>query len=74
MSGIYRVFTRTMNPAQKEQRWAGSMAQVREHKAALIEKHGLKRQHVEHEELEIAYSKSGVIDFMNEHCTGAAAE
>lgn len=74
MSGIYRVYTRTTEEARQEQRWAGSMAQVREHKAALMEKHGLARKHVEHEELEISFSKSGVIEFLNEHCTGLSAD
>lgn len=63
MSVVYRV------TAAGEQRWAGSMAQVRELKTVLAEATGVKRSAVEHEEVEISFSKSGVLDFLNEHAT-----
>lgn len=72
MSGIYRVYTKPKDPdAPKEQAFAGSMAQVREAKAALREKHDLGQKEVEHEELEITYNKAGVIEFLNANCSAA---
>lgn len=70
MSTLYRV--RATVPGVREQRFAGSMAGVREAKASLQDKHGLKRSQVDHEELEVEFSKSGVITFLNEYCTTSA--
>jgi len=67
MSNIYKVVAPNPKTGGKEVRWAGSMAQVREHKATLVDDLGIKAKEVKHDELEIAYSKAGVIEFLNEH-------
>lgn len=69
MSGIYRVTAPNPKTGRTDVRWGGSMAQVREHKAALVEANGIKPKDAKHEELEIAYSKAGVIEFLNQHAT-----
>ncbi len=69
MSGIYKVSVNNPKTGTVEVRWAGSMAQVREHKAALVDETGCKPRDPKHEELEIAYSKAGVIEFLNGNCT-----
>ena len=71
MSGIYRVTAPNTKTGRTDVRWAGSMAQVREHKAALVESNGCKPKEAKHEELEIAYSKAGVIEFLNANCAAA---
>lgn len=68
MSKIYRV--RATVPGVHEQRFGGSMADVRAAKADLQDRHGLKRTQVDHEELEVEFSKSGVIEFLNKYCKG----
>lgn len=65
MSGIYKVTAPNPKTGRTSVRWAGSMAQVREHKAALSEANGIKPSAVKNEELEIAYSKAGTIEFLN---------
>lgn len=69
MSTIYKVTAPNTKTGRTDVRWAGSMAQVREHKAALVEACGCKPKDVKHAELEIAYSKAGVVEFLNQQAT-----
>lgn len=47
-------------------RWAGSMAQVKEHKAGLKEKYALGHKNLTHEEVSVATDKAAVLEKFNE--------
>lgn len=67
MSTVYKVSVQDPKTGRKAVRWGGSMAQVREHKAELVESTGCKPRDPKHEEVEIEFSKSGVLAFLAEH-------
>lgn len=51
-------------------RFAGSMAEVKTAKAALMEQFDLTKKQVDHEEVELPTGKQGTLEFLNELCAG----
>ena len=73
MSSIYKVTAANTQTGRTEVRWAGSMAEVRQHRAEL-EAAGHKltaKSAAKTEELDISYSKSGCLEFLNKQATTA---
>ncbi len=73
MSSIYKVTAANTQTGRTEVRWAGSMAEVRQHRAEL-EAAGHKlneKSAAKTPELEISFSKSGTLAFLNEQAKTA---
>jgi pyruvate dehydrogenase complex dehydrogenase (E1) component len=73
MSKVYKVTASNTQTGRTEVRWAGSMAEVRQHRADL-EAAGHKpiaKSAAKTEELEITFNKAGTLEFLNQQATTA---
>ena len=65
MPNMYKVIA-TEGTRVLATRWAGSMAQVKEHKTALKEKYALGAKNLDYEEVSVATDKASVLEKFND--------